>query len=174
LLKPDRSPADQDVLLLIAASVPVSKSLFKTNTYDFHGHVVAPWRCVIPRRCPELAGAGPNWRFRPDSPLVFCVTLRYQHSMAEESIESIAKKLADALPQGLRSIGDDLEKNFRAVLRSSLAKLDLVTREEFEVQEAVLAHTREKLQALEQRLQALESAGAKKTARKKKASKKTD
>jgi BMFP domain-containing protein YqiC len=94
--------------------------------------------------------------------------------MAEESIEGIAKKLADALPQGLRSIGDDLEKNFRAVLRSSLAKLDLVTREEFEVQEAVLAHTREKLQALERRLQALESPGTKKTARKKKASKKTD
>lgn len=94
--------------------------------------------------------------------------------MAEESIEGIAKKLADALPQGLRSIGDDLEKNFRAVLRSSLAKLDLVTREEFEVQEAVLARTREKLQALEQRLQALEAPGEKKTVRKKKVSKKAD
>jgi hypothetical protein len=174
LLKPDRSPADQDVVLLIAASVPVSKSVLKTDAYQFRGHVVAPRRCVIPRRCPELAGAGPNWRIGADSPLVFCVTLRYQHSMAEESIEGIAKKLADALPQGLRSIGDDLEKNFRAVLRSSLAKLDLVTREEFEVQEAVLARTREKLQALEQRLQALESPGGKKTARKKKVSKKTD
>jgi BMFP domain-containing protein YqiC len=174
LLKPDRSPADQDVLPLIAASVPVSKSNLKTDTYEFRGYVVAPRRCVIPRHCPELAGTGPNWRIGPESPLVFCVTLRYQHSMAEESIEDIAKKLADALPQGLRSIGDDLEKNFRAVLRSSLAKLDLVTREEFEVQEAVLARTREKLQALEQRLQALESPGGEKTARKKNASKKTD
>ena len=51
---------------------------------------------------------------------------------------------------------EDLEKNFRAVLRSSLSKLDLVTREEFEVQEAVLARTREKLEALEAKLEKLE------------------
>lgn len=91
--------------------------------------------------------------------------------MTEESIDNIARKLAEALPQGLRSIGDDLEKNFRAVLRSSLAKLDLVTREEFEVQEAVLARTREKLDALEKRLQQLEE--PKPPARKKAASKKS-
>ena len=46
----------------------------------------------------------------------------------------------------------DLEQNFRSVLDAGLGKLDLVTREEFEVQEAVLARTREKLEALEQRL----------------------
>ena len=51
---------------------------------------------------------------------------------------------------------DDLESNFRGVLRSGLNKLDLVTREEFEVQEAVLARTREKLEALEAKLAALE------------------
>jgi BMFP domain-containing protein YqiC len=95
--------------------------------------------------------------------------------MTEESIDRIARKLAEALPQGLRSIGDDLEKNFRAVLRSSLAKLDLVTREEFEVQEAVLARTRDKLQALEQRLASLEAhkSPARKKAGKKKVSKKS-
>ena len=59
--------------------------------------------------------------------------------MNDDSVESIARKLADAVPEGLRSIREDLEKNFRSVLRSSLSKLDLVTREEFEVQEAVLA-----------------------------------
>lgn len=47
---------------------------------------------------------------------------------------------------------EDLEQNFRSVLRGGLAKLDLVTREEFEVQEAVLQRTRQKLEALEQRL----------------------
>lgn len=55
---------------------------------------------------------------------------------------------------------DDVEQNFRSVLQSSLARLDLVTREEFEVQEAVLARTRAKLEALEGRLQDLESPAA--------------
>ena len=76
--------------------------------------------------------------------------------MTDESIENIARKLAEAVPEGLRSVRVDLENNFRSVLRASLSKLDLVTREEFEVQEAVLAKTREKLEALEGRLEELE------------------
>ena len=73
--------------------------------------------------------------------------------MTNESIENLAEKLAAAVPEGLRSMREDLEHNFRAVLRSSLSKLDLVTREEFDVQEAVLARTREKLEALEAKLE---------------------
>ena len=91
--------------------------------------------------------------------------------MAFESIDELARRLADAVPQGLRSVKDDLEKNFRSVLRSGLGKLDLVTREEFEVQEAVLARTRQKLEALEERLQTIEAKKAKtkkKTAKAKK------
>jgi BMFP domain-containing protein YqiC len=76
--------------------------------------------------------------------------------MTDESIENIARKLAEAVPEGLRSVREDLENNFRSVLRASLSKLDLVTREEFEVQEAVLAKTRKKLEALEARLEELE------------------
>ena len=76
--------------------------------------------------------------------------------MTDESIEDIARKLAEAVPEGLRSVREDLESNFRSVLSASLARLDLVTREEFEVQEAVLAKTREKLEALEARLETLE------------------
>ncbi len=76
--------------------------------------------------------------------------------MTDESIENIARKLAEAVPEGLRSVREDLESNFRSVLSASLARLDLVTREEFEVQEAVLAKTREKLEALEARLEKLE------------------
>lgn len=76
--------------------------------------------------------------------------------MTDESIENIARKLAEAVPEGLRSVREDLESNFRSVLSASLARLDLVTREEFEVQEAVLAKTRQKLEALEARLEALE------------------
>ena len=88
--------------------------------------------------------------------LVFYWLLRYQIAMATESIENIARKLAEAVPEGLKSVREDLEGNFRSVLQSSLAKLDLVTREEFEVQEAVLAKTRSKLEALEARLADLE------------------
>jgi len=88
--------------------------------------------------------------------LVIWPELRYQTVMTEDSVESLASKLADAVPEGLRSMREDLEDNFRAVLRSSLSKLDLVTREEFEVQEAVLAKTRDKLEALEARLKELE------------------
>ena len=76
--------------------------------------------------------------------------------MSDESLENLAGKLADAVPEGLRSMRDDLETNFRGVLRSGISKLDLVTREEFEVQEAVLARTREKLERLEAKLEQLE------------------
>lgn len=76
------------------------------------------------------------------------------------------------MPQGLRSVRDDLEKNFKSVLKSGLGKLDLVTREEFEVQEAVLARTREKLEALETRLAKMETNPAKKKTKAKKTAKK--
>ena len=77
--------------------------------------------------------------------------------MPNDSIDQIARRLAEAVPEGIRSLGEDLEKNFQSVLRSSLSKLDLVTREEFEVQEAVLLRTRELLEAMEARLAELES-----------------
>lgn len=82
--------------------------------------------------------------------------------MSKDTIESLAKKLAESLhafgykPEGLRSVREDLESNFRSVLRSGISKLDLVTREEFEVQEAVLARTREKLELLEVKLEEIE------------------
>ncbi len=90
--------------------------------------------------------------------------------MAIESIDELARRLAESVPQGLRSMKDDLEKNFQSVLRAGLGKLDLVTREEFEVQEAVLARTRQKLDALEERLISIETAKA--TSKKKKTGKK--
>jgi len=87
--------------------------------------------------------------------------------MATESIDKLARKLAESVPEGLRAVRDDLEQNFRSVLRSSLSRLDLVTREEFDVQQAVLLRTREKLEGLERRLQALEVKPAAKRAKKK-------
>jgi len=76
--------------------------------------------------------------------------------MSDEPIENLARKLAESVPEGLRSMREDLETNFRGVLRSGISKLDLVTREEFEVQAAVLARTREKLERLEAKLEEIE------------------
>jgi ubiquinone biosynthesis accessory factor UbiK len=80
--------------------------------------------------------------------------------MPRETIDKLARKLAEAVPEGLRSARDDLEQNFRSVLHSGISRLDLVTREEFDVQQAVLARTREKLEALERRLSAMEATKA--------------
>ncbi|MEX2495149.1 MAG: accessory factor UbiK family protein [Woeseia sp.] len=88
--------------------------------------------------------------------------------MATESIEKLARRLAQSLPEGLKAARDDVEQNFRSVLRSGLSRMDLVTREEFDVQEAVLARTREKLDGLEQRLKLLEAAPGRKKVKKKK------
>ena len=72
-------------------------------------------------------------------------------------LEDLAKRLAEAMPPQLAALKGDLEANFKSVLQSGLAKLDLVTRQEFDVQAGVLARTREKLTTLEGRLAALEA-----------------
>jgi len=72
------------------------------------------------------------------------------------SLEELARKLADAVPPGVTALRDDLERNFRAVLQGALAKLDLVTRQEFDIQAAVLRRSRERLEELERRIAALE------------------
>jgi BMFP domain-containing protein YqiC len=73
-----------------------------------------------------------------------------------KSIDDIASRLSDAIPPGLNNFKEDLEKNFRAILQSALGKMDLVTREEFEVQKGVLAKTRTKLEDLEKRVAEME------------------
>lgn len=75
-------------------------------------------------------------------------------------IDEIARRLLESVPPALRTISRDLETNFRAVLRSSLGKLDLVTRDEFDTQTRVLERTRARLAELEARLQTLEGASA--------------
>jgi BMFP domain-containing protein YqiC len=72
-------------------------------------------------------------------------------------IDDLARRLAGTVPESVSALRRDLEQNFKGVLRGGLAKFDLVTREEFDVQAAVLKRTREKLAALEKRLAALEA-----------------
>ncbi|MDD5580705.1 MAG: accessory factor UbiK family protein [Methylobacter sp.] len=73
-----------------------------------------------------------------------------------KSIDDIANRLASAMPPGLNNLKEEFEKNFHAILQSALGKLDLVTREEFEVQKLVLAKTRSKLEDLENRITDME------------------
>jgi BMFP domain-containing protein YqiC len=75
-------------------------------------------------------------------------------------IDDLARRLSDLVPPGLRESREDLQRTFKSALQSGLARLDLVTREEFEVQRAVLLRTREKLDALERELTALETRAA--------------
>jgi hypothetical protein len=73
-------------------------------------------------------------------------------------IDEVARRLMDNLPPAFRATQRDLESNFRAVLRASLSKLDLVTRDEFDTQSRVLERTRARLEALEARVRELETA----------------
>jgi BMFP domain-containing protein YqiC len=73
------------------------------------------------------------------------------------SLDDLARRLADAVPESLRAFGRDLEGNFKAVLQAQLSRLDLVTRQEFDVQAAILERTRSKLAELESRLKELEA-----------------
>ena len=72
-------------------------------------------------------------------------------------IDDLARRLAGAVPENVSALRRDLEQNFKGVLQSQLARLDLVTREEFDVQREVLLRTRAKLTELEQKIAALEA-----------------
>ena len=73
-----------------------------------------------------------------------------------KSLNDIANRLSGAIPPGLSSLKEVLAKSFHAILQGALGKLDLVTREEFEVQKLVLAKTRSKLEDLEKRVAEME------------------
>ena len=77
-----------------------------------------------------------------------------------KKIEQLARQVHDAMPKGVREFGDDVEKKIRQVLQAQLTRMDLVNREEFDVQTQVLLRTREKMAALEHRLAQLESQGS--------------
>ncbi|WP_455217613.1 ubiquinone biosynthesis accessory factor UbiK [Kaarinaea lacus] len=73
-----------------------------------------------------------------------------------KQLDDITRRVSEILPSGIGEVKRDLEKNIHSILQSAFARLDLVTREEFEVQSAVLLRTREKVEALEAQLAELE------------------
>lgn len=74
------------------------------------------------------------------------------------SLDELARQMAAAVPQNLKALGEDLERNFKSMLHSGFERMDLVTREEFELQSALLERCCEKLEKLEARLGELEKA----------------
>lgn len=84
----------------------------------------------------------------------------------EQIVNRVSEQLSQVLPPGVRQLRGDIEENIKAVLRETLSRMELVTREEFDVQTALLSRARSRLEAveaelrtLEQRVTALESRG---------------
>jgi len=71
--------------------------------------------------------------------------------------DDLSRRVAEGMPRGFQAIHNDLERNLRTTLEGALGQLQLVTRDEFEIQQAVLMRTREKLEALESRVAELEN-----------------
>jgi ubiquinone biosynthesis accessory factor UbiK len=72
-------------------------------------------------------------------------------------LDDLARRLAESVPESVRAFGRDLEGNFKAVLQAQLSKLDLVSRQEFDVQAAILERTQAKLLGMEARLKEIEA-----------------
>ena len=67
-------------------------------------------------------------------------------------LKNITKKITENIPDDLEAIKGDLQQNIQSLIESQIKNLDLVTREEFEIQEQILKRTREKLEELEKQL----------------------
>lgn len=77
--------------------------------------------------------------------------------MDPKILDELARTLANSVPDGVKVLGEDVQQNFHAVLQSAFSRFELVTREEFEAQAAVLARTRQKVEALEGAVAELEA-----------------
>lgn len=82
-----------------------------------------------------------------------------QQRVSNSFVNDLARRLAAAVPGGAQTVRADLERNFQGLLQGAFARLDLVTREEFDIQRRVLERTREKLSRLEAEVARLESSG---------------
>ncbi len=74
------------------------------------------------------------------------------------NLNDLARKLSQALPNDLQLLRGDIEKTFQAILQASFSRMNLVSREEFDVQKSVLLKTRQQLERLEARVEELEKA----------------
>lgn len=79
--------------------------------------------------------------------------IREKNMFDPKAFEDLSKKLCEALPEGMQNLDKELKQKFKTILQSAFDKLDLVTREEFDVQKKVLVKTREKVEAIEKQLE---------------------
>ena len=73
-----------------------------------------------------------------------------------KQLDDLVQRLGNALPPALHHLRQDMEKNFRTILQSAFSQMNLVSREEFDVQAALLRRTREKVERLEAQIEELE------------------
>lgn len=97
-------------------------------------------------------------RHEPCMDTVAIVRYRVAHMIQPQAIEDLARRLTDLLPPSARAAQEDVAASFRSVLQSGLTRMNLVSREEFDVQRLVLLRTREKVEALERDVAALSEA----------------
>jgi ubiquinone biosynthesis accessory factor UbiK len=102
---------------------------------------------------------------RPRAGLASSMHRRRTDMIDLNHIDDLARRLSQLVPPGLRDSQEELQQTFKSALQAGLAKLDLVTREEFDVQQAVLLRTREKLETLERTVATLEAQLADKPAK---------
>jgi hypothetical protein len=77
--------------------------------------------------------------------------------MVNETLEELTKRISSLIPGDVKHLQEDIENNVRSLLQTTLSKMNLVTREEFDVQSAVLQRTREKLEQLEKEFDRLQN-----------------
>ena len=81
----------------------------------------------------------------------------YEDSVLEKTFfDQLSEKIVRLIPADIERLNKDMQKNIRAVLQSAFSRLDLVSREDYDVQVALLKRTRAKLEAMEERVSALE------------------
>ena len=73
-----------------------------------------------------------------------------------DTLEQLSKRISSLIPGDVKGVQDDIENNVKSLLQSTLTKMNLVTREEFDVQTAVLQRTREKLEQLEKQIEQMQ------------------
>ena len=73
----------------------------------------------------------------------------------KKTMEDLSQKLFDSLPKSIQQLDKELKEQFKQILNATFAKMDLVTRDEFDIQTKVLARTREKLDYLQKQVDAL-------------------
>ena len=84
-----------------------------------------------------------------------------EFKIMNDPLEQLTKRISSLIPGDVKHMQDDIEANIKSLLQSTLTRMNLVTREEFDVQSAVLQRTREKLEQLEKQVEKLQDSATK-------------